>query len=56
MPKKKDSFGIIFFKSIIPRSFFNLVPKESFAPKGTFAIKEYSSEARCRIGLVDDYC
>ena len=29
----------IFKKNILPRVFFNLVPKESFAPKCTFSIK-----------------
>ena len=37
--------------------FFNLVPKESFAPKCTFSIK-FRSQMKLwhRIDLVDDYC
>ena len=37
--------------------FFNLVPKESFAPKCTFSIKfRYQMKLRHRIDHIDDYC
>ena len=39
MQQKKDSFGITFYKNILSAIFFNLVPKEFFAPQGTFTIK-----------------
>ena len=34
----KDTLHYMFLKKVLPRLFFNLVPKKSFAPKGTFSI------------------
>ena len=54
--KKEGLFWhYIFLKNILPRIFFNLVPKESFAPKCTFSIKFRSWKLRssevCEIEL-----
>ena len=38
--KRRSLLALHFFlKNILPRIFFNLVLKESFAPKGTFSIR-----------------
>ena len=56
--KKEGLFWhYIFKKNFLPRIFFNLVPKESFAPKWTFSIKfRRQMKLWHRIDLVDDYC
>ena len=39
MQQKRTLLALHFKKSILPRIFFNLRPKDSFAPKCTFLIK-----------------
>ena len=56
----KKTEGLFYYyisNNILPRIFFNLVPKESFAPKCTFSIK-FRSQMKLwhRIDQVDDYC
>ena len=58
MQQKRDSFGITFYKNILPRIFLGHI----FNSQGTFSVKligvQFKSPMKLghRIGLVDDYC